>query len=141
MTTQQTIVPKIILDTASKAITTLDVTKCVYFVVLPDGSIMDNSQGGIGFLAPKAAPKAPRTRRDLKLPYGTYTQAYKETVNNMKVGDVVCLPLTQQMKDAGATMWDLGGAVSAMAHKAFGKDAHKIHHNHEKGWLELLRVA
>ena len=137
MTTQQTIVPQIIIDTAKKAVRSLDVTKSVYYIVLPDGTVFDNSNGAI-----KAAKVKPvRNKRQFKLPYGTITQTFKAQLDAMQVGDVVCLVRTPEMVAAGVTLNDIQGTMASQASKMWGLDAHKTHINSDKDWLEVFRTA
>lgn len=137
MTTQQTIIPQIIIDTAKKAVKSLDVTKSVYYIILPDGTVFDNSNGVI-----KAAKVKPvRNKRQFKLPYGTITQTYKAQLDAMQVGDVVCLVRTPEMVSAGVTLNDIQGTMASQASKMWGLDAHKTHINSDKDWLEVFRTA
>ena len=137
MTTQQTTVPQIIIDTAKKAVKSLDVTKSVYYIILPDGTVVDNSNGTI-----KAAKVKPvRNKRQFKLPYGTITNTFKPQLEAMQVGDVVCLVRTPEMVAAGVTLNDVQGTVASMASKMWGPDCHKTHINYDKDWLEVFRTA
>lgn len=137
MTTSTQPIPQIIIDTAKKAVKSLDVTKSVYYIILPDGTVMDNSNGAIK--ANKFKPS--RTKRPLKLPYGTVTQAFRPQVEAMQVGDVVCLVRTPEMVAAGVTLNDVQGTTASMASKMWGPDCHKTHINTDKDWLEVFRTA
>jgi hypothetical protein len=137
MTTQQTIIPQIIIDTAKKAVKSLDVTKSVYYIILPDGTVFDNSNGAI-----KAAKVKPvRNKRVFKLPYGTITKAFKPQLEAMQVGDVVCMVRTPEMVAAGVTLNDIQGTMASQASKMWGQDSHKSHINPDKDWLEVFRTA
>ena len=138
MTTQQTTVPQIIIDTAKKAVKSLDVTKSVYYIILPDGTVVDNSNGAI-----KAAKvkKPAGKKRQFKLPYGTITNTFKSQLEAMQVGDVVCLVRTPEMVAAGVTLNDIQGTMASQASKMWGLDAHKSHINSDKDWLEVFRTA
>lgn len=138
MNTQTQIIPEIILETSRKAVHTLNVTKCVYFIVMPDGTIVDNSNGGIGFTAPPAKPKKSFTR---KVPHGTYKRLYHDRIARMAVGAVECLSPTPEMTAAGVTLTDMQGTLSSMASTLFGNNSHKIHKNIKQGWVEILRTA
>lgn len=137
MTTQQTIIPQIIIDTAKKAVKSLDVTKSVYYIILPDGTVMDNSNGAI-----KGSKVKPvRNKRQFKLPYGTITKAFKPQLEAMQVGDVVCFVRTPEMVAAGVTLNDIQGTMASQASKMWGHDCHKSHINSDKDWLEVFRTA
>lgn len=138
MTTQTSIIPEIILTTSRKAIQTLDATKCVYFIVMPDGTIMNNSNGGLGFTAPPAPAKKKMTR---KVPHGTYKREFHDRLANMAVGAVECIAPTPEMVAAGVTLTDMQGTLSSMCSVLFGNDSHKIHKNAKQGWVEILRTA
>ena len=137
MTTQQTIVPQIIIDTAKKAVKSLDVTKSVYYIILPDGTVMDNSNGTIKTLK----SKQPKYKREFKMPYGTITRTFKEQLEAMQVGDVVCLVRTPEMVAAGVTLQNIQGTIASFASKRWGQDCHKSHINDSKDWLEVFRTA
>lgn len=132
--------PEIYREMAAKAMKHLDLVKAQYAVILPDGTVFNNSGEIIQIKVPKAnAPKKPRQER--KMPHGAYSTAFKARIEAMKVGDVECFSPTPDMAANGVSLRDIQGVVSTFAHGFWGNDAHKTHQNVKVNCIELLRMA
>lgn len=131
----QTTTPEIVKRTIEQATRLLDASNTEYIIRLRDGTVY--TKGDMELVTTKT--RTPRQAR--KMPHGSYTNAYKQRVVNMKVGDVLELALTPEMIAAGVTLLDVQGTISTIASTAFGKDAHKICANKSTGCNEILRTA
>lgn len=132
--------PEIYREMAVKAMKHLDLVKAQYAVILPDGTVYNNSGEIIQIKAPKVkAPKKPRAAR--KMPHGSYSKVYLPIIQAMNVGDVQCFSPTPDMVANGVNLRDLQGTVSTFAHGLWGNDAHKTHQNVKANCVELLRTA
>lgn len=131
--------PEIYREMATKAMKHLDLVKAQYAVILPDGTVYNNSGEIIQIKMPKA--KVRNTQQERKMPHGTYSAAFKARIEAMKVGDVECFTPTPEMVARGVNLKDIQGTVSTFAHGAWGNDAHKTHQNVKANCVELLRTA
>lgn len=132
--------PEIYREMATKAMKHLDLVKAQYAVILPDGTVYNNSGEIIQIKMPKAkAPKKPYQER--KMPHGSYSAAFKARIAAMNIGDVECFSATPEMLANGVTIKDIQGTVSTFAHGMWGNDAHKTHQNVKANCVELLRMA
>lgn len=129
--------PEVIKRTVEQALRLLDVAKAEYIIRLPDGTLV--TKGDMELVTRRAVKRVPRKAH--KMPYGSYTSAYKESIVNMAIGDVLCLYRTPDMLAAGVTLADISGTISSIAATTFGTDAHKIHQNKTTECIELLRTA
>lgn len=132
--------PEIYREMATKAMKHLDLVKAQYAVILPDGTVFNNSGEVIQIKAPKVK-KAKKTRAERKMPHGAYSKVYLPTIQGMKVGDVQCFSPTPEMVANGVNLRDLQGTISTFAHGLWGNDAHKTHQNTKANCVELLRMA
>lgn len=133
----QTPIPEIVKRTIEQATRLLDASKTEYIIRLSDGTLI--TKGAMELAASSTRKRMPRKAH--KMPHGSYTAAYKESIVNMVVGDVLCLYRTPEMLAAKVTLADISGTISSIATTTFGNGNHKIHQNKTTECVELLRTA
>lgn len=134
----QPTVPLAIRKTVEQATKLLDACKTQYIIVLSDGTTI-NKGGEVIQLVPEK-PAKPRKAKSL-MPYGTYRNAYGDTVKKMVLGDVEVFHRTPEMISAGVDLSTIMGSISSMASNEWGNNAHKIFLNKGNDSVELLRTA
>jgi hypothetical protein len=108
----------------NRALQMLDAIKCEYAVVDADG----NQHGEL-----QIQPK--KTKRPMKYEWGALTNHVRPLVQNMKIGDVVKVPV------APFDVASVQGLVGSCCFKLWGKGAHTASITKDRLYIEVLKLS
>jgi hypothetical protein len=108
----------------NRALQMLDAIKCEYAVVDADG----NQHGELKIQPAKG-------RRDMKYAWGALTNHIRPLVQDMKIGDVVKVPIAPFDLEA------VQGSVASCCYKLWGRGAHTAALTKDRLYIEVLKLS